>query len=1306
MDPLSALSLSCNVLDLVAAAGKTCAFLYDVHKAGAFPAHQELVSTTTLLENSAQTLTQRLLDPQSPRHPRRANDKELLDIAEKARKLASDLQKKLEALQLLPVDSRAKRFEKLLKTALQKGKIYDLQRRWAELRKAVDSALLMRLTWVSLPSYEDMSYGSTPLAAAARWKDESIIESENNAAKTNDQLSDLAEQIRQGLSRLNAVDQEMKKQNDMTRVAVATEAQLTRDHMSAQAETNRQHTSQEAATSRGVSKSEADKTRQHVTAESAASRKTLSQEIQGTKLFVVDDITRRIHTAHKKAQSHLDKKLAFQQRQDSDERKTSSFIDSFRFSGLNERRNQIIEPHSETYEWIFEDNLRSHWDSFSDWSTLMHFICEHKRTQDLLNQWSSPLETKIVSWYFWNSGSPIQRSLKGALCALIYQLLSTQPDIVKILLRGDTYFGHPVSPADWSQTQLVGLPQKIFSLIPGYVAIFLDGLDEFDREEDILVMLNLLRSLTDKHKVKVCLSSRPELRMKLQLSHLPQLRLQDMTADDINQYVDDTLRQIFPNWEDHHLEGFGREVAEKADGVFLWVHVVLKSLQQGFSHSDDYTVLRERLELLPAKMELLYEHMWLSLNGDGDLPTYRKQAALFFSFHDHFPLEILDFVLAVDEDACAMASSTTRAGTILDTLYEKSTHMQTLLQTRCAGLLEIVSNQAGKYLHDEEDSDDAELSDMEGLSDDEEDLDDGKEPLHEELSRTEPATELSIALKNLGRVQFFHRTAKDFLLDKPAGREILESYQLSKQEVVERLLKARLATRICGIKHPSGREHTEDPDFEYNAIGSAIQLIGSLDKNDMDEQVADAQCELLKLVESTYEKKLVPMWDGFLDQSCKRNWFLKVCHRPESPDFWGEVMFKVQSSALTKSILRTGIQDKKFAAYLLGELIECHHPGIFEEAYFRCVQHLLNAGANLNATDIFHAGRSPQSSLWVRFLISMTRVSPRRSEDSSIGTQTLLFETIKCFLHNGADPWKQAMACRQRHLSGQIVHMSEFDKEYHLRPSSVISIVNGVYMLHQLKRILPQPYRENPMEAFAGFEKLMPSCQNLAVVGRDCRIYRLGRSDPDPLELPPVRDASGEVQRLDDQCPQLFSKDREVQLLTVLQEQPSAATLRIPFEEGNTWAKDLAWSWRHLRAREALLGLDHFALVQESLQNIQSCILQLSMFHDEFGLLTESSLPREELAEVEESRWPAICSAYDSYLHEVHQENPKFPLKEFDGEFLDLAGLLNVHGFKKLGFQGKHIALDEEGGRIPRCSEDPAVCDSSHTDEYGRRFWE
>ena len=106
-------------------------------------------------------------------------------------------------------------------------------------------------------------------------------------------------------------------------------------------------------------------------------------------------------------------------------------------------------------------------------------------------------------------------------------------------------------------------------------------------------------------------------------------------------------------------------------------------------------------------------------------------------------------------------------------------------------------------------------------------------------------------------------------------------------------------------------------------------------------------------------------------------------------------------------------------------------------------------------------------------------------------------------------------------------------------------------------------------------------------------------------------------------------------------------------------------------------------------------------------MLTESTLPRKEIEAIEKSSWAEFCTVYDLYLHDINcgcQGDPRYILEEFDADFQDLAGMLNLHGFKRLGFQGKHFALDEKGGRIPWCSEKPGICDASHTDREAS-FW-
>ncbi|KIW72394.1 hypothetical protein PV04_00591 [Phialophora macrospora] len=184
----------------------------------------------------------------------------------------------------------------------------------------------------------------------------------------------------------------------------------------------------------------------------------------------------------------------------------------------------------ETRETLYSATAisRRSWDNFTDWllssstmywihgkagsgkSTLMHFLSKHETMQELLDNWAKPQTAIILSWYFWNSGSQAQRSLKGALCALLYQFVSTQPGVATDFLRTDPHLSSRKSSADWSQADLINLVPKMFSAFKGRIAVFLDGLDEFDRDEDVKALLDLLHSLTKSSSVKVCLSSRPE----------------------------------------------------------------------------------------------------------------------------------------------------------------------------------------------------------------------------------------------------------------------------------------------------------------------------------------------------------------------------------------------------------------------------------------------------------------------------------------------------------------------------------------------------------------------------------------------------------------------------------------------------------------------------------------------------------------------------------------------------------------------------------------------------------------------------
>jgi hypothetical protein len=52
-----------------------------------------------------------------------------------------------------------------------------------------------------------------------------------------------------------------------------------------------------------------------------------------------------------------------------------------------------------------------------------------------------------------------------------------------------------------------------------------------------------------------------------------------------------------------------QEIVDKADGVFLWVKLVVRSLLNGIRNTDQKSHLWERLRLLPRELESLYNRL-------------------------------------------------------------------------------------------------------------------------------------------------------------------------------------------------------------------------------------------------------------------------------------------------------------------------------------------------------------------------------------------------------------------------------------------------------------------------------------------------------------------------------------------------------------------------------------------------------------------------------------------------------------------------------------------------------------------------
>ncbi|KAK1621507.1 hypothetical protein BDP81DRAFT_466727 [Colletotrichum phormii] len=158
--------------------------------------------------------------------------------------------------------------------------------------------------------------------------------------------------------------------------------------------------------------------------------------------------------------------------------------------------------------------------------------------------------------------------------------------------------------------------------------LFIDGLDEFSGNPQDLV--GLITSLLPGNHIKICLSSRPWSEFEDAFEGKPNLKLEDLTYEDIKSFIhtrfaEDPGFQRLVKREHKYAGQLEDNITAKADGVFLWVNLVIRSLLTGMGNDDRVLDMQRRLNQLPPELEGLYTTMLNSLQG-----FYFNHAAEYF----------------------------------------------------------------------------------------------------------------------------------------------------------------------------------------------------------------------------------------------------------------------------------------------------------------------------------------------------------------------------------------------------------------------------------------------------------------------------------------------------------------------------------------------------------------------------------------------------------------------------------------------------------------------------------------------------
>ncbi|KXJ86395.1 hypothetical protein Micbo1qcDRAFT_126350, partial [Microdochium bolleyi] len=223
----------------------------------------------------------------------------------------------------------------------------------------------------------------------------------------------------------------------------------------------------------------------------------------------------------------------------------------------------------------------------------------------------------VLSAFIWSSGIEIQRSMQGMLCTLVYQLLSIRKDLARLVADDQVVpLRHRRTPSDWSEAELQDVLSRLLHGTDHTVVILIDGLDEVIQDDGSSErVLAWVRSMSRHKHVKVCVSSRPEPIFERSLQHYPHLRLQDLTRRDISRFDQGDM--------------IVSQIVSRADGVFLWVQLVVRSLKEAIRNYDSWDQLWQRIDDTPDSLEALYASM-LERRGR-NAKIYHESAGTFFA---------------------------------------------------------------------------------------------------------------------------------------------------------------------------------------------------------------------------------------------------------------------------------------------------------------------------------------------------------------------------------------------------------------------------------------------------------------------------------------------------------------------------------------------------------------------------------------------------------------------------------------------------------------------------------------------------
>lgn len=340
-------------------------------------------------------------------------------------------------------------------------------------------------------------------------------------------------------------------------------------------------------------------------------------------------------------------------------------------------------------------------------STLVKFLSEEARTKEELQKWAGGKRLIFSQFFFWASGSPIQRSLEGLYRGILWETLRECPSLMRHVfprcwdpdfdLANDKLQARPFSISELvAAFELLIRSETVFD--EHKICFFIDGLDEFDG--DHWKLARGLKVWSNAGDLKICVSSRPHNEfIHTFTDSTKQLQLHELTRLDIQKFVEDEFEQdeqsVSVRAQSERYSRLVQSIVEKADGVFLWVRLATREILSGLGNSYSISQLEEELQQLPEGLEAMFRKMLTSIRKPDRMRAARAFLVM-INKHSFRGINRLAIVHAVidelsdaDYDATMLYHPTLDLPITWDDIEKMTRTVQDRLNSRCKGLIQI-----------------------------------------------------------------------------------------------------------------------------------------------------------------------------------------------------------------------------------------------------------------------------------------------------------------------------------------------------------------------------------------------------------------------------------------------------------------------------------------------------------------------------------------------------------------------------------------------------------------------------------------